>query len=146
MILSQGADMGQDRAAVQPQGYAVVALLARGALDRKERAEDRLLAIEVEIVGPGEALPDLLAQFGPARGRRARAQPAQDSRVRGGLAASFGGPRGRNGQPGQQLPEQFLDYAIRVFGLGAGQPVGETVQRGWVYPALALQQAQHGAV
>src|SRR5207248_30669 len=44
-------------------------LLPRRRGDRKERAEDRLLAVEIERVGADEALPDFLAQFCPSRCR-----------------------------------------------------------------------------
>src|SRR5947207_8024555 len=90
-------------------GAAARLLLPRGALDRKERAEQRLLAVEVEPVGAGEALAELVAQLGPHRCRRALSQPL-DRRC-------FGAGRGRLScrltcYPGQHLADQFLDQPV----------------------------------
>src|SRR5438105_4960346 len=90
-------------------GAAGGLVLARGALDRKERAEQRLLAIEVEPVGAGEALAELVAQPGPNPCRRALSQPLDRGR--------FEASRGRLSCrltccPGQHLADQFLDQPV----------------------------------
>jgi len=57
---------------IQPAPGAAV--LPRHLLDGKERAEDGLLAIEVELVGAGEIAADPIAQIRPARRIGARGE------------------------------------------------------------------------
>src|SRR4051812_41359729 len=110
-------------------------LLARGALDRKESAEDRLLAVKVQIVGASKTLPDILAQFCPARGGNAAAETAQYR----GLCGAGGGlrpaaPGSKCGKPHQQPPEQFFDGPVALLRLGAREPIGEGMQRRRIDP------------
>src|SRR4051812_47510296 len=109
MILSKAQIWDRTRPRSSSYAASSARVLARGALDRKKGAEDRLLAVEVQRVRAGKALADFLTQFGPAGGRRASSEAVQYRGVRGP-----GGDCGRaagdsDGKPCQQLAEQVFD-------------------------------------
>src|ERR1051325_6448263 len=146
MVLSRrryGTGPGRGPAAMQRR---YVELLARRALDRKKSAEDRLLAVEVQIVRAGKALPDFLAQSGPARGWCTVAEAAQYRALFGLGGGLRDRPGSRHRHPREQPPEQFFDGPVALLRLGARKPVGEGMQRQGVNPGIAVQQAQHRAV
>src|ERR1700739_3312368 len=64
--------------------------LLRHFLDRKERAEHRLLAIEIELVGGGETMVDFIAQRGPARRISAGGEALHHLPLPGDQIASLG--------------------------------------------------------
>ena len=119
--------------------------LARNPLDSEEGAEDCLFPVKVESVGAGKGGRDLLAQLGPASGRRPLRGGATPDPIPGGVGARSAASRA-DGDLAEHMRQEFLDGAIGVIGFAARQPVGQRMQRGGIKALLARQQCQDRSI
>src|SRR6202040_1852835 len=108
-----------------------VADLSRHFLDGEERAEDGLLAVEVELVGVGEIAADPVTQIRPAR----RIGPSGEKLHRPPFPGDqlFGSERrtgGKNDHPAKKLRQQLLAGSVGLFRVGAGELVGKGMELG----------------
>src|ERR1700719_2642269 len=108
-----------------------VADLSRHFLDGEERAEDGLLAVEVELVGVGEIAADPVAQIRPACRIGASGEALHRLLFPGDQL--FGSERptgGKNDHSAKKLRQQLLVGSISLFRVGAGELVGEGMELG----------------
>src|SRR5690348_1972137 len=110
--------------------WRAVVFLSRRFADRKEGPENGLLAVEVELVGIGEALLDLLAQTRPAGSIGAAAKAPNRLPFSGDDIHSVELAAGRAQRDArEQRREQVLNHPIGIFRIGTREFVGEGVER-----------------
>src|ERR1700719_1957154 len=108
-----------------------VADLSRHLLDGEERAEDGLLAVEVELVGVGEIAADPVTQIRPARRIGASGEALHRLPFPGDQL--FGSERptgGKNDHSAKKLQQQFLAGSVGLFRVRAGGLVGQSAGLG----------------
>src|SRR5438270_9445605 len=114
---------------IQPAPGAAV--LPRHFPEGKKRAEDGLLAIEVELVGVGETAADPLTQVRPARRIGASGETLYHLPFPGDqLLRSERPTGGTSNHPAKKLRQQLLAGSIRLFRVGAGELVGKGMELG----------------